>query len=101
MKALFLGHFAATVAPRILAKVKTPLETSILDAERGRGLFAHRGKPGWHNGSGAVFEAPGLVAGFDDFAVMSVDRAARSSSWRLRRRSQSVFGLEAEAPPRG
>jgi len=29
MKALFLGHFAATVAPRVLAKVKTPLETSI------------------------------------------------------------------------
>ena len=33
MRALFLGHFAATVAPRILAKVKTPLETSILDDE--------------------------------------------------------------------
>jgi hypothetical protein len=33
MKALFLGHFAATVAPRILAKVKTPFETSILDDE--------------------------------------------------------------------
>ena len=33
MKALFLGHFAATVAPRILAKVKAPLETSILDDE--------------------------------------------------------------------
>jgi phosphoglycerate dehydrogenase-like enzyme len=33
MKALFLGHFAATVAPRILAKVRTPLETSILDDE--------------------------------------------------------------------
>ena len=33
MKALFLGHFAATVAPRILAKVKTPMETSILDDE--------------------------------------------------------------------
>jgi phosphoglycerate dehydrogenase-like enzyme len=25
MKALLLGHFAAGVAPRILAKVKTPL----------------------------------------------------------------------------
>jgi hypothetical protein len=34
---------------------------------RGRCLFAHRGKPGWH--SGAVFEAPALVAGFDDFAA--------------------------------
>src|SRR3981189_3215536 len=34
MKALFLGHFAAGVAPRILAKVKTPLESSILDDER-------------------------------------------------------------------
>src|SRR6516225_7734573 len=33
MKALFLGHFAATVAPRILAKVTTPLETLILDDE--------------------------------------------------------------------
>lgn len=33
MKALFLGHFAATVAPRILANVKTQLETSILDDE--------------------------------------------------------------------
>jgi hypothetical protein len=30
---LFLRHFAATVAPRILAKVKTPLEASILDDE--------------------------------------------------------------------
>src|SRR5205085_10563767 len=35
---------------------------------RGRCQFAHRGKPGWH--SGAVFEAPALVAGFDGFAVM-------------------------------
>src|SRR5947209_8916616 len=35
---------------------------------RGRCLFAHRGKPGWH--SRAVFEAPALVAGFDDFAMM-------------------------------
>src|ERR1700741_1879420 len=33
MKALFLGHFAAGVAPRILARVKTPLESSILDNE--------------------------------------------------------------------
>jgi hypothetical protein len=33
MKSLFLGHFAATVATRILAKVKTPLESSILDDE--------------------------------------------------------------------
>src|SRR5438270_6958422 len=33
MKALFLGHFAAGVAPRILAKVKTPFETSILADE--------------------------------------------------------------------
>jgi phosphoglycerate dehydrogenase-like enzyme len=34
MKALFLGHFAAAVAPRVLVKVKTSLETSILDDER-------------------------------------------------------------------
>ena len=33
MKAPFLGHFAASVAPRVLAKVKAPLETSILDDE--------------------------------------------------------------------
>src|SRR5258708_10403419 len=33
MKALFLGDFAATVAPRILAKGKTPLVTSVLDDE--------------------------------------------------------------------
>ena len=33
MRALFLGHFAASVAPRILAKMKTPLEASILDDE--------------------------------------------------------------------
>ena len=31
MKVLFLGHFAATVAPQILAKVQTSLESSILD----------------------------------------------------------------------
>jgi hypothetical protein len=28
------------------------------------------GRPGRYGGSGAVFEAPALVAGFDDFAVM-------------------------------
>jgi hypothetical protein len=31
MNTLFLGDFAASVAPRVLAKVKAPLETSILD----------------------------------------------------------------------
>jgi hypothetical protein len=39
-------------------------------AQRGRYLFAPRDKPGWRSVSGAVFEAPGLVAGFDDLAVM-------------------------------
>jgi hypothetical protein len=34
MKALFLGGFAASVVPRILAKVKTPLATEILADER-------------------------------------------------------------------
>ena len=34
MKALFLGGFAASVAPRILARVKTPLATEILADER-------------------------------------------------------------------
>ena len=33
-------------------------------------LFSHRGKPGWYELSGAVLEAPALVAGFDDVAVM-------------------------------
>jgi hypothetical protein len=42
MKALFLGHFAATVAPRILAKVKRPLETSILDDEGDAAQLAPR-----------------------------------------------------------
>ena len=44
MKTLFLGHFAATVAPRILSKVETNLETQILendgDAERLAPLLA-------------------------------------------------------------
>jgi hypothetical protein len=43
MKALFLGHFAATVAPQILAKVQTSLESSILDDDGGSsrpGLFS-------------------------------------------------------------
>jgi len=30
MKAVFLGDFAATVAPLILGKVKAPIETDIL-----------------------------------------------------------------------
>jgi len=33
MKTLFLGRFAATIAPQILSKVKTPLETNILENE--------------------------------------------------------------------
>jgi hypothetical protein len=33
VKTLFLGHFAASVAPRILAKTEMPLETQILDNE--------------------------------------------------------------------
>jgi len=37
---------------------------------RGRGLFAHRGKPGWYSGSDAVLKAPALVPGLDDFAVV-------------------------------
>jgi hypothetical protein len=44
MKTLFLGDFASAVAPRILSKVKTPLETQILknegDAERVPALLA-------------------------------------------------------------
>ena len=59
MKALFLGHFAAGVAPRILAKVQTPLESSILDDERDTAQLApllaeaeivvgHIGAPDFH-----------------------------------------------------
>lgn len=33
MRTLFLGHFAASVAPRILGKTEMPLETHILDDE--------------------------------------------------------------------
>jgi hypothetical protein len=34
VKPLFLGHFAATVSPRIVAEVKTPLDrASMLDDE--------------------------------------------------------------------
>jgi hypothetical protein len=44
MKALFLGDFAAAVAPRILSKVETRLDTQILknegDAERLAPLLA-------------------------------------------------------------
>jgi phosphoglycerate dehydrogenase-like enzyme len=44
MKALFLGDFAAAVAPRILSKVETPLERQILknegDSERLAPLLA-------------------------------------------------------------
>ena len=36
MKALFLGHFAATVAPQILTKVQTSLESSSLDDDVSR-----------------------------------------------------------------
>src|ERR1700719_2129407 len=52
---------------------------------RGRGLFAHRGKPGWH--SGAVFEAPALVAGFDDFTMMgqAIEERRRHKSGRRTR----------------
>jgi hypothetical protein len=40
-------------------------------AQRGRGVFAHRGKPGGTTAQArAVTEAPTVVAGFDDFAVM-------------------------------
>jgi hypothetical protein len=52
-------------------------------------LFAHRGKPGWH--SGAVFEAPTLVAGFDDFAVMG----------QLVEECRRHFGIAEHAGPFG
>jgi hypothetical protein len=45
--------------------------TATSPAQRGRYLFAHRGKPRWYRGSGAVLEAPALVAGLDDFAVIN------------------------------
>jgi hypothetical protein len=56
------------VANRRAPRASRSAVTSDGAAARGRCLFAHRGKPGWH--SAAVFETPALVAGFDDFAVM-------------------------------
>jgi hypothetical protein len=53
MKALFLGHFAAGVAPRILAKVRTPLESSILDDEGDATQLAPLLSPDFSNGVGA------------------------------------------------
>ena len=44
-------------------------------------LFAHRGKPGWH--SGAVLEAPALVAGFDDFTMMGQTIKERGGHLRV------------------
>jgi hypothetical protein len=40
MENLFLGHFAATTAPGIVANVKTPLEPLILDDEGDAGQLA-------------------------------------------------------------
>jgi hypothetical protein len=65
---------------------------------RGRCLFAHRGKPGWH--SGAVFETPALVAGFDNFAMMgqAVEERGGAVHRTLGRASLArrfcVFGLQ-------
>ena len=41
MKAFFLGGFAATVAPRILAKVETALKTEILADDSAAALTPH------------------------------------------------------------
>src|SRR5437660_4087003 len=56
------------VANRRVPRASRSALTSDGATARGRCLFAHRGKPGWH--SRAVFETPALVAGFDDFAMM-------------------------------
>jgi hypothetical protein len=62
--------FASPTGQRPGAQVPVPPPRSALTSDgaaaRGRCLFAHRGKPGWH--SGAVFEAPVLVAGFESHA---------------------------------
>src|SRR6202043_4180704 len=56
------------VANRRVPRASRSALTSDGAAARGKCLVAHRGKPGWH--SRAVFEAPALVAGFDNFAMM-------------------------------
>src|SRR6202030_1202303 len=62
--------FASPTGQRPGAQDPVPPPRSALTSDgaaaRGRCLFAHRGKPGWH--SGAVFEAPALVAGFESHA---------------------------------
>ena len=53
--------------------------------------FAHRDKPGWDSISTAVLEAPALVAGFDDVAVMSQSIQQRGCH----------FGIAEDARPFG
>jgi hypothetical protein len=69
---------------------------------RGRYLFAHRGKPGWH--LGAVLEAPALVAGFDDFAVMGqavdwVSPSTDSKIWTIVRNFAGFRKVMPRIPP--
>src|SRR5712671_360706 len=85
MRALFLGHFAATVAPRILAKVTTPLETSILDDE-----------------ADAVHAAPLLAEA--EIVVGHIWRAGSPPAPRLRLLQSVAAGLDQidlAAVPRG
>src|SRR2546430_7495166 len=67
---------------------------------RGRCLFAHRAKPGWH--SGAVLEAPALVSGLDNFVVTCVDRAATKIPMTARMKSMisSMPGSRMRPVPR-
>ena len=58
------------VADRRAPRASRSALTSDGAARVGGCLFAHRGKPGRYSGSSAVLEAPGLVPGFNDFAVM-------------------------------
>jgi len=85
MKALFLGGFAASVAPRILAKVKTSLTTEVLADE----------------GDAAVL-APSLADA--DIVVGHIWRAAFPTAPRMRLLQSVAAGLDQvdlDAVPKG
>jgi hypothetical protein len=75
MKTLFLGHFAASVAPRILSKVETPLETQILKNEG----------DGSRRRTGRQTPGPGEDRGvsFDDLVGEAEDRLRDRQTERL------------------
>ena len=101
MKALFLGHFAAGVAPRILAKVQMPLESSILDDERDTAqlapLLARRrsssvisGAPDFHRRNPNSFREIDKARSLGTVAILARNR--KFESIPLQRRVVQTFG---------